>query len=488
MSDTRHRPVRLSLLVVLLLTAGIPRLLAAFLLPNEEGDPYAYVQAIDMMRASLVNGTFTISELFGFWLPLYQFVCALITVLVGHPLYVAKVFSAVCGIAVCLLVFRFSELLTSNRMFALLAFGLIALNPIHIMYSAFSMSDVPHALLVIGSLYFAIKDRWILASILVALGGLMRPESWVFILLFPALQLLIHRRVSLTSVLITLSAPLVWIYISWSATGNVFEYFDVRRNYILELLAKDPSLGSLSPAHVVANLQTLLYSTGHAILFACLIAGWLSLRRVRRSNLERGGSSSMLLITLAYFFTCLVFLLFAYLSKNQPAIFARYCLILFALGLPVFAWTLSESRNTEARWPRAVAAAAIALCAWQWSVQFLDSLSYVGQVSQKRVVANYLKTSLEGSPQLRAFCDDDTIKTLTGLPLNRFVSSSVSPFDSKSFLEYLKANRVEFLLYERRAGSAVQKAFSDLDDDEIRNHFQLVASTTNEMRLYRASF
>ena len=117
---------RYALWVLLLLSSGIPRILAAFLLPNEEGDPYSYLQAIEIMRASIAGGTFTLSELFGFWLPLYQFICALISVVVGHPLYVAKLVSALCGTGVCLLVFQVSMQLTANRMLSLLAFALIA--------------------------------------------------------------------------------------------------------------------------------------------------------------------------------------------------------------------------------------------------------------------------------------------------------------------------------------------------------------------------
>src|SRR5690348_6353649 len=96
----------------LLLIAGIPRIIAAVLLPNEEGDPYSYLRAIEMMRDSILNGSFTLAELFGFWLPLYQFVSALLSTLFGNPLYVAKLVSAVSGAAVCVFVFAISRELT----------------------------------------------------------------------------------------------------------------------------------------------------------------------------------------------------------------------------------------------------------------------------------------------------------------------------------------------------------------------------------------
>ena len=480
---------RYALWVVLLLSAGIPRIFAALLLPNEEGDPYAYVQAIDMMRASIVGGSFTISELFGFWLPLYQFICALITVFVGHPLYVAKVVSAVCGTGICLLVFQLSRQLTANRTLSLLAFALIALNPIHVMYSAFSMSDVPHALLVMGSLSFAIKNRWVLAASLVAAGGLMRPESWLFIVLLPTLQFVLHRRVSVKAFFIALSSPLIWIYISWSATGNALEYFNVRSDYIRELLSRDPSLASFAPAHVIANLQTLLYSTGHAVIITCVIAALLLIKRVRRLYKRDGfESSSRLLVILAYFFSSLGFLLIAYFTKNQPAIFARYCLVLFALGLPVLAWILSEAGEWKPAWARSQCGLLIALCLWQWTVQLRDCAAFLNLISQKRIVADYLRANLAGSSDLKVFCDDDTVKVLAGIPSGSFVGSTSSPGDSRSFLDYLKENRVEFVVYERRNGSAAEKVFRDLGEERIEGLFQIVASTTTDLRLYRTVF
>ena len=482
-----YKSLRCPLWVFLLLCAGTPRIIAAFLLPNEEGDPYAYVQAIDMMRTSIVGGTFTISELFGFWLPMYQFICALISVVVGHPLYVAKVVSAVCGTWTCLLVFEISEQMTANRLLSLVAFALIALSPIHIMYSAFSMSDVPHGLLVLGSLYFAIKNRWVLAAGLVAIGGLMRPESWLFIVLLPVLQFLLHRRISVTSFFVGLSAPLIWLYISWSATGNAFEYFNVRSDYIRDLLLSDPGLASLSPASVIANLQTLLYSAGHAVIVACFTGAWLLAKRFRHNKRGLDQSSPALLVALVYFFSCLGFLLLAFLTKNQPAIFARYCLVVFALGLPVLAWLLKDARRWTPSQARSVVGLLAVLCLWQWAVQFRDGAGYVSQVAQKRIVANYLRENLKGEA-IKVFCDDDTIKVLAGISAESCLSSLASPRDSRAFLYYLKENRVDFVVYERRNGSAAERVFGDLGEEDVADHFRLVATTSSDLRLYRTVF
>src|SRR6185436_1051477 len=132
--------------------------------PNEEGDAYSYIRTIESLRAGMSGGTFEITDLFGFWLPMYQLICAAISFLAGQPLLVAKLISAVCGVGVCLLVFQISLHLTGDRTLSLLAFALIALNPTHIIYSSFSLTDVPHAFLVTCCLYFVVKRRWLLAA------------------------------------------------------------------------------------------------------------------------------------------------------------------------------------------------------------------------------------------------------------------------------------------------------------------------------------
>ncbi len=106
----------------------------------------------------------------------------------GNGFYVGKIVSAVFGVGTCLLVYSIAFRLTAHRMAALFSFALIALNPLHIFYSASAMTDVPHAFLVLASLYFILKRYWIIAAILAALAGLTRMESWMFIGLIPAIQ------------------------------------------------------------------------------------------------------------------------------------------------------------------------------------------------------------------------------------------------------------------------------------------------------------
>src|SRR6266446_9848899 len=148
---------------VLFLVAAIPRILGAFFLPNAFGDAYVYIRDIGEMSTKMRAGTFAITDLYGFWLPLYQFLSALVNVFIGNGFYAGKVVSAGFGVGVCVLIYHVTLRLTAHRTAALLAFLVIALNPLHIFYSASAMTDVPHAFFLLASLYFCLQKRWVLA-------------------------------------------------------------------------------------------------------------------------------------------------------------------------------------------------------------------------------------------------------------------------------------------------------------------------------------
>jgi hypothetical protein len=89
MSTTKPAKSQLFLLLIL---SAIPRILGAFWLPNAFGDAYAYTEQVYYMRRALLMGTFSQSNLFGFWLPLYQLICALVSALLGSPSMFPKSF------------------------------------------------------------------------------------------------------------------------------------------------------------------------------------------------------------------------------------------------------------------------------------------------------------------------------------------------------------------------------------------------------------
>lgn len=472
---------RSSLWVGLVFVCGIPRVVAAFLLASPDGDAYAYIDQIESMRASLSAGTFSIKNLFGFWLPTYQFICAVISLVVDHPVYVSKLVSAVCGIGVCLLVFRITLRLVPHRIVATLAFLLIALNPLHILYSAFSVTDVPHAFFVLGSLYFAIEKRWMLAASFAAVAGFMRVESWMLVALLPMLQLFVERRLSLRACGILVIAPLLWLYISWDVTGNPFEYFATRKRYVDGLLATYPDLAILSLGRIEAAAGNLLYSANLAVLIGCFVGAWLAVKRLIGSRFQRVSENLFGTLTAcAFYFSFLGFLILAYITRNQPDIFDRYGLIIFALGIPILAWTLVAIARWKPYLARMLTALAVLACFADAQTQIADIPVYIGQARPQQIVANNINHIYEANPNVHIFCDDATVQALSGIPLVRFLGSSNSPGDRELFLTYLKENGVEYLVYTDMEDSTLVKLFPELSNGIGSELFHLFVPVTRK--------
>src|SRR5262245_27067024 len=272
----------------LILVSGLPRILGAFLMPNAFGDAYSYLEFIEAMRSKMADGTFAIKDLFGFWLPMYQFICASASLLFGHTFYVAKLVSAICGTGVCLLVYQISLRLTDHRPLSLLAFALAALNPLHILYSSSSLTDIPHGFLVMASPYFALEKRWKTAAVFAAAAGFMRVESWMLIALLPALQFLFQRRVSLAALGIMIISPLFWFYICWKATGNAMDYFEARNRYIAEYASGNPVVTTFSSQRLRLDRDRLLVSTNLAVLCSCLAAALMIVRMIIKRMIAVG--------------------------------------------------------------------------------------------------------------------------------------------------------------------------------------------------------
>src|SRR5213075_2148560 len=111
--------------VLFLLAAG-PRILGAFFLPNAFGDAYVYVQEIGTLSTKISSGSFRLTDLFGFWLPLYQLIAALVNVLVKNGFYSGKIVAAIFGAGACLFVYLITQRFTNNETAALWMFLLIA--------------------------------------------------------------------------------------------------------------------------------------------------------------------------------------------------------------------------------------------------------------------------------------------------------------------------------------------------------------------------
>ena len=88
----------IGILALVGLAAGVPRIMGALLVHKEPfGDAYCYIEQVSGMRWKMVTGTFSVADLFGFWLPLYQFFCTIISLVVNQENKRAQAFYAKAG-------------------------------------------------------------------------------------------------------------------------------------------------------------------------------------------------------------------------------------------------------------------------------------------------------------------------------------------------------------------------------------------------------
>ncbi len=446
----------------LLIVAGAPRIIGAFFLPNAFGDAYVYIRDIGTLSTKISTGSLRPIDLFGFWLPLYQVISAILNLVVKNGFYSGKIISALFGAGTCLFVYAITFRLTANRRAALAMFVLIALNPLQIFYSASAMTDVPHAFFVVAALYFVLSGNWIVAAIFGALAGLTRVESWMLLALIPLLQFMRERRVSLVAILILIVPPLFWFYISWKATGDAFACFKQRQEYHDWLLTMNPSIARFSLKQITSDTATLIVSTDIAVLIACCVAGWLVLRNVSRSitahrvfaslhlrvrqTKSEVGEFQSIVAPLVFFFAFLALLIGAYVTHQQPIIFPRYGLILFTLGLPILAWTYLWIRKQKPQIARRVFVAIVVICSFDASIQFAGATGEINRYKAQRAVADYLRDHFDRNSNARIFCDEGTVRVLSGVPEYKFSSSADAPHDRESFLNFLNDQKVQYLV------------------------------------------
>ena len=460
----------MSVWIIVWVLALASRLWAGFYLPNAEQDGYSDAETIARLSAALAGGQFQVSDLYGFWLPLFQLVAAVPNLWVGDALLCGKIVSALCGAVSCVLVFAITQRMTGRLLFSGGAFGLVLLNPLHLLYSAACMTDVPFGCLALASLWFLLRDRWFFAAACVALASAVRVEAWVLIPLLPLLQYLRQQRVSFISSVLLLLAPLGWLYVGYAARGDWFAFFKDR----------------------------VVYHANWLVFLASVIVGLLVLMQFFR----RRRISWDCLAGVAYLAAILAFLVLAYVTKRQPVWLPRYGLVLFVLGLPLLAWLSQRSiENLRPSWVRCTGTIGIVLVyAWLARPQVPIIPKVINDFQAHARVAHALGSDLKehGNDLTHCFSDDIAVRVLSRLPPARFHGSTNAPsgaWDSLNIFEnYLREQQVGYVVFMPTEDSLPVKFYPELGHTPgpAAGKFQLITSATSsfgpDVWLYRVRF
>jgi hypothetical protein len=463
--------------IILSAIAFAVRLAAAFLLPTAEQDGYSYAEIIAQLSAKLNAGHFRLADFYGFWLPLFQFAAAVLNVWIDNPLLAGKILSSLCGAVSCLLVFAITKKLTERFALACVAFIFVLCNPLHVLYSAASMTDVPAACLILASLWFVLQDRWLGAAIFAALAEGVRIEAWVLIVLLPLLQFARQRRMSPSLIGAVLLPPIIWLIICWLATRDPLSFLAERARYQASYLEFYPTRRGFTFADIAQDASYFLLGANRIVVLAIVAAWLLSILRAFRNR------SAAVAIVSAYAGALFAFLFVAYITKRQPVLLPRYGLIFFTLGLPILMWLIGISIARYPRsWPvKLIAFVIIALCLRETKGQVLTISKVLADFRAHRRVADVVATTFAQSSdrEQRCFSDDPAVRVLSRLPLDRFARSAFAPASAwgnrAAFESYLEQKQVGYLVFVRIEDSLPVRHFPQLGSRQSDvGKFQLI--------------
>lgn len=444
-------------------TALSTRLIAGFLFPNAEQDGYSYVETIREWSDEIANHSFGVSRLFGFWLPGFQFVAAVANLAVHDALLAGKLVSSATGAVDCVLVYALALRISRSSAIALCAFAIIVLAPLHLIYSAAAMTDIPFNALVVGSAWFASQKRWPAAAVCGAAAEAVRLEAWALVLALPLLQLLFERRMSLATVLIPLVVPAFWLVICRYATGDWLAYFVKRANYQHQFLEYWPSRGGFTVSDVRHDFADLLFGANGVVFVALVASIWVAIKARRGPRIELATPLSLAV----YGGAIGALLLGGYVTKRQPVILPRYGLIFFTLGTPCLVWLIEQARGSAIpRYVRYGMTTLAMLLLVRGSIRQLPLLHKVrSDFAAQQQIATTLSSIIGESV---CFSDDPAVRVLSGVPASQFLRTETTPAAARAnataFDDYLRERGANLLVFMQTEDSLPVKFHPELRD------------------------
>ena len=434
------------------------RVAAFFLLPNIDGDAYCYLDKARELRAAIFAGTLRPTDLFFFWLPLYPLAVAVVSLVFpggGQLMLAGKLVSAASGLAACWLVYRLLVAMTRRPRLAIVGALLVALDPWQLLYSSNSMTELPFEALVLGALDRLIARRWTAASVLLVLAGFIRIEAWGLAALVPVAALVVERKVRLVPILLVFVAPAAWLAISYAAKGDARAYFTIRSAYVADYLAYEPERQHLTAKWAQWDFSNLRQGACAPFVFGAAAAtGFLLWSLVRRR--PPAGTFAALALLGVYGFL-LSFLLAAYATRSQPVLWVRYGLIYQPLGVCLTLWWLaSEGLGRPVRWVAAL------LLGWGTLGHAAVEAKVVNDTRGNLVFQRQAAALLASLRPNRVYCDSIVVRVEAGLMPDHARDSFGLRRDPAGFLEDLRSQKIDYLVYIASEASAPVKLFPEL--------------------------
>jgi hypothetical protein len=228
----------------LFLLVALPIGLRAVLLPfvaDFEADAYARMQLTEHLADALRHhGPLLPAMYIPVWPPAWHLTCALFELVWPSAYYVPKVLSAIFGGLTPVLVYALARRISGEVAPALLAWALVALAPLEVLYATSGMSEAFYGFwFVLAALAFVYAERdnaWLLVSAAALIPpSLTRFDGWI---LLPALVPLAvwqgraRLSIALGAFALVAAAPIAWFALDWQVTGKPLAFLAAHRAYV----------------------------------------------------------------------------------------------------------------------------------------------------------------------------------------------------------------------------------------------------------------
>jgi hypothetical protein len=449
-----------------------------FLVDDFEDDAWARDLIAQRLAHEMRSGTLSLGSILNVsvWLPAWQLLCAAIECVIPQPYYVPKVLAAIFGGLSPAVVYALAGRLAREgagldaTRVARTAWVLATLWPWHALYSAIGMSESFYGFWIVVTLYALIRarrdNRWLLlAAFALAPATWTRFEGWLVAALVPLIALAQRRaraRVWIASAVVIAIPPVLWLALNRHLTGDPMHFAHVGALDVKSFFAfHDSSWSARGPFAIARHVAYVLAANG--VCISLLAVFGLARRRTRDAR-----AVAIVLIGV------LAFLVTLWLARRSVG-WRRYYV---PLGMPLCAAAAvgieclrtRERAAVRASW--ALVAVALEMLAVLGFQAYFVSTWVRPWIAARRDAARFVSTR-DGT----IYCDEPTVRMLSGLPHDRFVNQwqidGAREHDASRTLESLRAHHVAWLVFADIDYSALPRAFPFMRSGRSETPFTL---------------
>jgi len=113
--------------------------------------------------------------------------------------------------------------------------------------------------------------------------------------------------------------------------------------------------------------------------------------------------------------------------------------------------------------------------------QFAGGVGELHRYTAQRQVADYLRANFD--PKSKIFCDEGTVRALSGIEPEAFLTSADAPKERRGFIDYLQEHHVEYVIAIQDETSLTDRLFPESEYGDPIGNYELVEAAHTKFLL-----